>query len=302
MRERALLSALPGADHCIVCGSSNPIGLRLQFWTEDERVVSEFVARPEFQGFDNLFQGGVLSAILDDLMVRTIWRHHGLNVTGKMEVTFRRPIRIGTAVRVEGEAAEPRSIARSRRPRERSCRTGAWPRTRAARSCWWTRISWRNWPMAESRGAYWDARMETLPRAALADLQLAWLQWQVRRCHEGSDFLAPAPGRGRTQPGGPATLDDYRRVPPLSADDLRIEQAAYPPFGRGVVAPRALWREALPVGPTTQPPLWSAWSEADVHARGAQAARLLWQAGVRPDDVLLVHLDWRPAHSGVAVG
>jgi acyl-coenzyme A thioesterase PaaI-like protein len=107
MRERALLSALPGADHCIVCGSSNPIGLRLQFWTEDERVVSEFVARPEFQGFDNLFQGGVLSAILDDLMVRTIWRHHGLNVTGKMEVTFRRPIRIGTTVRVEGEAAEP---------------------------------------------------------------------------------------------------------------------------------------------------------------------------------------------------
>src|SRR3954470_554250 len=44
MSERALLPDLPNAHDCLVCGPNNPIGFRLQFWTEDERVVTEFVA------------------------------------------------------------------------------------------------------------------------------------------------------------------------------------------------------------------------------------------------------------------
>lgn len=105
---REPLPRLPFAEQCVICGPANPIGLRLEFFEQDERVVSEFVVEPRFQGFDGILQGGVLQAVLDDAMVRAVWRAHGLNVTVRMEIELTRAIRVGQRVRIEAAAGERR--------------------------------------------------------------------------------------------------------------------------------------------------------------------------------------------------
>ncbi len=97
---------VPRVTDCFACGQQNPIGLRLQFRDEGERVASELVVRPEWQGYQNMLHGGVLSAALDDAMVVAAWRLGGPNVTARMQVEFKLPIPVGATVRIEGEVVK----------------------------------------------------------------------------------------------------------------------------------------------------------------------------------------------------
>jgi uncharacterized protein (TIGR00369 family) len=60
---------LPHSKSCFVCGSRNPIGLRLRFRTDGRIVQARFMPRPEHNGFINVIHGGLLATILDEVMV-----------------------------------------------------------------------------------------------------------------------------------------------------------------------------------------------------------------------------------------
>lgn len=94
---------VPGCEWCFGCGHENPAGLHLRFRVENGTVVATFQARPEHQGFGGLVQGGVLSAVLDELMAHALWAEGVFAVTGRLEVYFRKPVPIHTPVRAEGE-------------------------------------------------------------------------------------------------------------------------------------------------------------------------------------------------------
>ncbi len=139
--------------------------------------------------------------------------------------------------------------------------------------------------MAEPRGSYWDKRIETMPRPELREIQLAWLQWQLRRCYEGSAFYRARLDAAGLHPDAVHSLEDLRRLPPLQDEELAAEQAAHPPYGRLAVAPEPSWRTTFQRR-GSRSAFWSIRTEADEHNAASVAARLLWQCGARPGDVL----------------
>ncbi len=62
---------IPFSDdrYCLCCGEKNPLGLKMIFRYEGDKLVSEAVVPKEFQGFADVVHGGILGTLLDELMV-----------------------------------------------------------------------------------------------------------------------------------------------------------------------------------------------------------------------------------------
>ena len=95
-------------SHCFVCGPDNAIGLRLSFRLEDDFCRTQFVPDDRHQGYDGWLHGGILSAVLDDVMANWFYLRGVKAVTGRMEVRFRAPVPIGTRLEAEAWLAERR--------------------------------------------------------------------------------------------------------------------------------------------------------------------------------------------------
>jgi acyl-coenzyme A thioesterase PaaI-like protein len=87
-------------QQCFVCGERNPIGLKLRYWQEGERIVTEFTGGAEHQGFPGLVHGGLISTILDETMGRTPLHNRTWVMTGRLEVRYRRPVPTGERLRI----------------------------------------------------------------------------------------------------------------------------------------------------------------------------------------------------------
>jgi len=81
---------------------------------------------------------------------------------------------------------------------------------------------------------YYDIQIETLPRDELKKLQLQRLRWQVERCYHLSPFYRERLDRAGVRPEDIRNLDDIRRIPVVTKQELRAEQQQHPPFGRYV--------------------------------------------------------------------
>ena len=138
--------------------------------------------------------------------------------------------------------------------------------------------------MSERR--YWDKAIEILPTPALREMQLDLLRSQVERCYAGSGFYKERLDQAGVKPADIRQLADIERIPPVTKQELRDEQAAYPPLGRFIVAPPASWRELHPSTGTTGVPVNTVWSQQDVRTISEVTARTMWQFGVRPGDVV----------------
>ena len=64
-----MMKALPHTRSCFVCGESNPIGLKLRFHTDGRVVQARFTPRPEHIGFKGVVHGGLITTLLDEIMV-----------------------------------------------------------------------------------------------------------------------------------------------------------------------------------------------------------------------------------------
>ena len=81
-------------------------------------------------------------------------------------------------------------------------------------------------------------------------------------------------------------LDDLRKIPFVTKQELRDEQQAHPPFGRYTVAGPSAWGELHPSTGTTGVPVSTIWSKNDVENIADFTARTMWSFGVRPGDVV----------------
>jgi phenylacetate-CoA ligase len=132
----------------------------------------------------------------------------------------------------------------------------------------------------------YDPHTETLSRSSLAALQLERLRSQVERCYRHSAFYRERLDRAGASPDRIRSLDDLRRIPFVTKQELRDEQALHPPYGRFTVAPLESWREIHPSSGTTGQPVLTIWSENDVRHITAFTARTLFSLGARPGDVI----------------
>lgn len=86
---------LPRTRSCFVCGIANPLGFRLQMQAEpDGLAVARFEFRREHVGFQDTVHGGLISTILDEVMV---WAcgvaTRQFTYCAELTVRFRRPVR-----------------------------------------------------------------------------------------------------------------------------------------------------------------------------------------------------------------
>jgi phenylacetate-CoA ligase len=132
---------------------------------------------------------------------------------------------------------------------------------------------------AESR--VWDPA-ELLPRDRLAELQLARLRDSVARAGV-TPFYDAALSRAGVEPTALRSLDDLRRLPFTTKDDLR----AHYPLGL-LAVPRTEVARIHGSSGTTGKPTFVAYSRGDMRVWSGLCARFLVAGGLRPDH--LVHV------------
>lgn len=90
--------------HCVVCGSENPMGMKLEFQVVDGKLRTSWVADKRFQGYADVLHGGILATILDEVMVNLPWKRDGIPViSAEMTVRWIKPARIGERLDFESE-------------------------------------------------------------------------------------------------------------------------------------------------------------------------------------------------------
>jgi acyl-coenzyme A thioesterase PaaI-like protein len=104
-----LTSELREAHNCFACGSLNAHGLQLDLHLEPGRSWTEFELDRRFEGWEGIAHGGILCTILDEVMAWALVAEDNWGVTARMQVAFKKPVAVGTAIRAEGW------ITRSRR-------------------------------------------------------------------------------------------------------------------------------------------------------------------------------------------
>jgi len=96
----------PNSDYCFVCGRKNPKGLYMSFYDNGaNEVVSEYTVSDEFQGYPGVVHGGVVAAMLDEVVCRVamIEDHHHFMMSVKLELKYRHPVPTGVNLRVVGQ-------------------------------------------------------------------------------------------------------------------------------------------------------------------------------------------------------
>jgi uncharacterized protein (TIGR00369 family) len=94
--------------NCFVCGDKNPIGLNVPFYVMDDRVVAEYIAGPNFEGYKDILHGGILSSLLDEVMIRAVLAK-GINcLTSEIKVKFKKMVKTGEKLQMEGWLVEDR--------------------------------------------------------------------------------------------------------------------------------------------------------------------------------------------------
>jgi len=92
--------------HCFACGELNEHGLHLQVHTNPEGSWTELTLEPRFEGWESVAHGGIICTLLDEVMAWAVIGRGTWGVTARMNVTFRRPIHAGRAIRAEGWVVE----------------------------------------------------------------------------------------------------------------------------------------------------------------------------------------------------
>jgi len=88
--------------HCFGCGQLNEDGLRLKFEPGPEGSVAEYTVPERFQSWSGMAHGGVVALMLDEAVGWAAWHAGHPGVTGRLQVAFRRPLKLGERVRIVG--------------------------------------------------------------------------------------------------------------------------------------------------------------------------------------------------------
>lgn len=94
------------AAHCWVCGPENSHGLQIPLTVEGDSVRTTFTPRPFHQGYSGVTHGGLIGAVLDDVMANCFYLRGETAYTVKMEVRFRNPCPTGRPFHVEAHIVE----------------------------------------------------------------------------------------------------------------------------------------------------------------------------------------------------
>jgi len=108
---RLTMSDFSDDGNCFVCGSANPVGLKLQFRGNDthQEVEAEVRFPAYLQGWKATVHGGVLAAVLDETMIKAAAAQGIKTVTAEITVKYKKPTATEVPYLVSGKVLEAKS-------------------------------------------------------------------------------------------------------------------------------------------------------------------------------------------------
>ena len=88
---------------CFGCGPLNEGGLQMTFLADGDVSVAEFEVPARYQSWKGVVHGGMVALMLDEAVGWAAWHAGHPGVTGRLQVSFRRPLKLGEPVRVVGK-------------------------------------------------------------------------------------------------------------------------------------------------------------------------------------------------------
>ena len=92
--------------YCFVCGPNNPIGLKLDFSFDGKGMKTEFVPKKEHQGYKDIVHGGIISTLLDEIMVNLAIELGMPAVTAHMDIRLRKSVKVGSRLTFSAKILE----------------------------------------------------------------------------------------------------------------------------------------------------------------------------------------------------
>ena len=93
---------------CFGCGPLNEDGLRMTFVPAGGVSVAEFAVPARYQSWKGVVHGGMVALLLDEAVGWAAWHKGHPGVTGKLEVRYRLPLRVGESIRLTGQVEKVR--------------------------------------------------------------------------------------------------------------------------------------------------------------------------------------------------
>jgi len=135
---------------------------------------------------------------------------------------------------------------------------------------------------------YWDRDMETMPPEQRDPIILEKLRRQIAYAYQKSGFYQDFYRNISVDPANIRSFEELAKLPILTKEDIRREQEQHPPYGRFLCIPEEqVFRVHGTSGTTGRPTVFGI--GGDDWQRIAEAhARILWGAGLRPRDTVMV--------------
>ncbi len=92
--------------NCFICGDQNHHGVQAKFFFDGEKASTEVEATSAFEGYRGIYHGGVLSSLLDEVMIKAILAQDIYAVTAELTIRFVNPVRVGDRVKLSGWVTE----------------------------------------------------------------------------------------------------------------------------------------------------------------------------------------------------
>lgn len=89
---------------CFACGTNNPLGLGMSFYSLGKTVRSDLTLNEHHVGWENLAHGGIISTVLDEIMGWTVIAFKRVFfVTRSIQIHYLRPVEVNSPLTAVGE-------------------------------------------------------------------------------------------------------------------------------------------------------------------------------------------------------
>jgi len=99
---------IKSSDYCFACGRENPIGLHLHIQEEGDTVKANFQTKKEYEGYANITHGGIITTLLDEIIVWACRKKGYEAMTAELKVRFKKAVLVGEEVEITGRVLEKR--------------------------------------------------------------------------------------------------------------------------------------------------------------------------------------------------